>query len=99
MVREKGLNFHLKPYFVVKINPKKNEVIVGSRNDLLVKYIFLRDVNLLCKNNELKGKFFVKVRSTGNLLPCKVLENGNKVELEIAEGGISRSGMCFLQKR
>ena len=88
-----------EPYFVVKINPKKNEVVVGSRNDLLVKYIFLRDVNLLCKKNELKGKFFVKVRSTGNLLPCKVLENGNKVELEIAEGGISAGQACVFYRK
>ena len=43
----------------------------------MVKHIFLRDVNLLCDVNELKGEFLAKVRSTGNLLPCKILENGD----------------------
>ena len=88
-----------EPYFVVKIDTKNNEVIVGSRDELLVKHIFLRDVNLLCKTHELKGEFLVKVRSTGNLLSCKVLENGNKVELEKGEGGVSPGQACvFYQK-
>ena len=88
-----------EPYFVIKIDTKKNEVIVGSRNDLLVKYIFLRDVNLLCKNNELKGKFLVKVRSTGNLLPCKILENGKKVELEKGRGRYLQVRHVFFIKK
>ncbi len=86
-------------YFVIKIDTNKNEVIVGSKGDLLVRHIFLRNVNLLCENNELKGEFLVKVRSTGNLLPCKILNNGNKVELEKGEGGISPGQACvFYQK-
>jgi len=88
-----------EPYFVIKIDNKKNEVIVGSRNDLLVKNIFLRDINLLCETSELKGEFLVKVRSTGNLLPCKVSEYGNKVELEIGEGGISPGQACVLYRK
>ncbi len=88
-----------EPYFVIKIDNKKNEVIVGSRNDLLVKNIFLRDINLLCETSELKGEFLVKVRSTGNLLPCKVSEHGNKVELEIGEGGISPGQACVLYRK
>jgi len=86
-------------YFVIKIDTKKNEVIVGSREDLLVRHIFLRDVNLLCKNNELKGKFFVKVRSTGILLPCKILDNGKKIELEKGEGGVSPGQACVFYKK
>ena len=49
------------PYFVVKIDTKKNEVIVGSRDDLLVRHIYLRDINLLCKTNELNGEFFATI--------------------------------------
>merc|ERR1711991_53288 len=30
-----------EPYFVIKINTNKNEVVVGSRDDLLVRHIFL----------------------------------------------------------
>ena len=88
-----------EPYFVIKIDTKNNQVIVGSRDDLLVRYIFLRDINLLCKKNELKGKFFIKVRSTGNLLPCKILENGKKIELEKGEGGVSPGQACVFYKK
>ena len=88
-----------EPYFVVKIDTEKNEVIVGSRDDLLVKSIFLRNVNLLCETKELNGNFFVKIRSTGDLLPCKVLENGNKVELEKGEGGVSPGQACVFYRK
>ena len=87
------------PYFVVKIDTKKNEVIVGSRDDLLVKHIYLRDINLLCKTNELNGEFLVKVRSTGKLLPCNVSEKGNKVVLEKGEGGVSPGQACVFYKK
>ena len=87
------------PYFVVKIDTKKNEVIVGSRDDLLVKHIYLRDINLLCKTNELNGEFLVKVRSTGNLLPCNVSEKGNKVVLKKGEGGVSPGQACVFYKK
>ena len=87
------------PYFVVKIDTKKNEVIVGSRDDLLVKHIYLRDINLLCKTNELNGEFLVKVRSTGKLLTCNVSEKGNKVVLEKGEGGVSPGQACVFYKK
>ena len=70
------------------------KLLVGSRDDLLVKNIFLKDVNYLGKNDELNDKFFVKVRSTGNLLPCKILENGKKIELEKGETGVSPGQAC-----
>ena len=65
----------------------------------MVKHIFLRDVNLLCESNELKGEFLVKVRSTGGLLPCKILENGTKVLLEKGEGGVSPGQACVFYKK
>ena len=86
------------PYFVVKIDPKKNQVVVGSRDDLLIKNIFLKRINYLGKNDELNGDFFVKVRSTGNLLPCKLVENGEKVVLENGETGVSPGQACVFYK-
>ena len=87
-----------EPYFVVKINPKKNEIIVGSKEDLLVKKIYLRDMNYLCNINEMSGDFFVKVRSTGNLLPCKVHKKGLEVHLVNGEAGISPGQACVFYK-
>ena len=46
-----------------------------------------------------KGEFLVKVRSTGGLLPCKILENGTKVLLEKGEGGVSPGQACVFYKK
>jgi tRNA-specific 2-thiouridylase len=87
------------PYFVVKIDPIKNQVIVGSRKDLLVRNIYLKNVNLLCESNDLIGEFLAKVRSTGNLLPCKITDEGKKVELMNGEAGVSPGQACVFYKK
>ena len=86
------------PYFVVKINPGKNQVIIGSREDLLVKNISLKNINLLCDSDELEGDFLVKVRSTGNLLPCKVTNHGKNIKLLNGEAGVSPGQACVFYK-
>ena len=86
------------PYFVVKINPEKNQVIIGSREDLLVKNISLKNINLLCDSDELEGDFLVKVRSTGNLLPCKITNHGKNIKLLNGEAGISPGQACVFYK-
>ena len=37
-------------------------------NDLLIKKIYLRDLNLLSKIDNQKDNLFIKVRSTGRLI-------------------------------
>jgi len=88
----------LDPYFVVKIDAINNEVVIGSREDLLVKKIHLREINYLCDPSDLKGDFFVKVRSTGNLLPCTVSNGGAVVTLNHGEAGISPGQACVFYK-
>ncbi len=86
------------PYFVVKINPEKNQVIIGSREDLLVRNICLKNINLLCDSDELEGDFLVKVRSTGNLLPCKITNYGKNIKLLNGEAGVSPGQACVFYK-
>lgn len=86
------------PFFVIKIDPKKNQVIIGSREELLVKTIHLKDINYLCNKEQLNGDFFVKVRSTGNLLECNVQEHGNTVTLSSGETGVSPGQACVFYK-
>ena len=85
--------------FVVKINPNTKEVIVGSREDLNIKVIHVRDINFLCKEDSLQGDFFVKVRSTGRLLPCRVEAGGTRVILHEGEAGISPGQACVFYKQ
>ena len=87
------------PFFVIRIDPKKNQVVIGSREELLVQTIHLKDINYLCDKEQLNGDFFVKVRSTGNLLECNVLENGHKVILSSGETGVSPGQACVFYKQ
>ena len=87
------------PFFVIKIDPKKNQVVIGSREELLVQTIHLKDINYLCDKEQLNGDFFVKVRSTGNLLECNVSDNGYKVTLSSGETGVSPGQACVFYKQ
>ena len=100
--QRKGIGISSKdPLYVVDILAKENKIIVGSREDLLVKKIFLKDLNLLgdIKNN--KDSLFVKVRSTGKLLKAKILLNNSKAEvnLEENEAGISPGQACVFYSK
>ncbi len=85
--------------FVVKINPDTKEVIVGSRQDLNVSTIHVKDINFLCDSKNLEGNFLVKVRSTGKLLPCKVSKNATLVVLDEGEPGVSPGQACVFYKQ
>ena len=83
--------------YVVKIDSSSNEIIVGSKKDLEVSEIKLKNLNLLCENIEdYNSNFFVKVRSTGDLLKAKILLNNSFAEiiLEKNEIGISAGQAC-----
>ncbi|MDA0971919.1 MAG: tRNA 2-thiouridine(34) synthase MnmA [Proteobacteria bacterium] len=85
--------------FVVKINPDTKEVIVGSRQDLNVSTIHVKDINFLCDPKNLEGNFLVKVRSTGKLLPCTVSKNATLVVLDEGEPGVSPGQACVFYKQ
>ena len=95
--QRKGIGIAYKePLYVVDINAEKNEVIVGNREALSIKKIYLKSLNLLSDVRKLNGNLFVKVRSTGKLIKAKVTlnENGAEVNLEEKEFGISPGQAC-----
>jgi len=86
-----------EPFYVIKIDPKKNEVIVGPKNELGRKKINLKNINLLTDKKEFNNQIFVKVRSTGKLLQAKVNfieKNRAQVDLTTSEYGISPGQAC-----
>ena len=83
--------------YVIEIDAKKNEIIVGSKKHLIKRKIKLKNLNLLCENkNALNKDLFVKVRSTGKLIKAKVeFSNGfANVNLFEDEYGISPGQAC-----
>mgnify|MGYP001441376619 CR=1 FL=1 len=83
--------------YVIKINSKKNEIIVGPREKLGKKNIFLNKLNLLTDSKDFPSNILVKVRSTGKLLDAKIKFNNNdaaEVTLKNTEDGISPGQAC-----
>ena len=100
--QRKGIGIaHKEPLYVIDINAKKNEVIVGNREALAIKKIFVKDINLLSKVEDYNGNLFIKVRSTGRLIKAKVNLNNTSAEvnLEELENGISPGQACVFYSK
>ena len=89
------------PLYVVDIDPDLNEIIVGTRKDLIKKNIFLKDLNILCEKKVFDNEIFVKIRSTGKLLRSKIKLGSNNAQLELMEDeyGISPGQACVFYSR
>ena len=85
-----------KPLYVIKINADNNSIIVGEKDDLIIKKINLRQLNVLGKEKEFKNIIFIKVRSTGRLLKArvKIMDKFAEVEILDNETGISPGQAC-----
>ena len=100
--QRKGIKVSAKdPLYVIDINSKKNEVIVGSKKDLLKKEIILKDLNLLANKEIFNKEIFVKVRSTGKLLKSKLNLKKDKAILNLLEDeyGISPGQACVFYSK
>ena len=87
--------------YVIRIDPEKNEIVVGPKNKLGKKEIDLRNINLLDEKSVFNNKIKVKVRSTGKLLDATVniIDQKNaKVNLDNFENGISPGQACVFYK-
>tara|TARA_B100001057_G_scaffold17804_1_gene16460 strand:- start:7006 stop:8121 length:1116 start_codon:yes stop_codon:yes gene_type:complete len=100
--QRKGIKVSDKePLYVLKINSEKNEIIVGPREKLGKKNIFLDRLNILVDKSEFNKDIFVKVRSTGKLLQAKInfKSNSTVVDLKEPEDGISPGQACVFYKK
>ena len=100
--QRKGIGIAYKePLYVININAKTNEVIVGNRVALAIKKIYLKNLNLLSDVEEYNNNLFIKVRSTGRLVKAKVNLNdtGAEVNLEELETGISPGQACVFYSK
>ena len=101
--QRKGIKVSDKePLYVLKIDSSKNEIIVGSKENLGKNKIILKDINLLDNKKKFENDILVKVRSTGKLLEAKVTlddQNGANVDLKIPEDGISPGQACVFYNK
>ena len=67
--QRKGLNIAYKePLYVLELDIKNNNVIVGSNNELLKKELIASNINYLVDKDEFfKTKLYAKIRSRGSI--------------------------------
>ena len=72
-----------------------------QKNIQLKKKIKLKDLNILCKSDELNEQILVKVRSTGKLLKANIDLNKDKASIELLEDeyGISPGQACVFYSK
>tara|TARA_Y100001970_G_scaffold108053_1_gene135129 strand:- start:1656 stop:2771 length:1116 start_codon:yes stop_codon:yes gene_type:complete len=88
--------------YVIKIDSKNNEIIIGPKEKLGKDKINLKNINLLGNQCEFDDLIQVKVRSTGKLLDAKVnLKDKKKAEVNLIkpENGISPGQACVFYKK
>ena len=87
------------PYYVVKINAKDKQVVIGKKEELEIKRIKIENINYLAnKNSDFNENIFVKVRSTGKLIESKLDVHKEVVTFENAEFGVSPGQACVFYK-
>ena len=100
--QRKGLGIsHKEPLYVVDIKASENKIIVGNRETLSIKKIYLKDLNLLSDIEEYNDNLFIKVRSTGRLIKAKVKLNQTEAEVNLEENemGISPGQACVFYSK
>ena len=100
--QRKGLRIaHKEALYVLDINAKKNIIVAGTKDNLLVKKIYLKDLNLFDNLEKYNNNLFVKVRSTGRLIKAKTktIEKQMEVNLDQGETGISPGQACVFYSK
>jgi tRNA-uridine 2-sulfurtransferase len=100
--QRKGIKIaHSDPLYVININAKKNEVIVGEKDFLNIKKIYLKNINILSKNEIENNDIFIKVRSTGRLIKAKIKLHDSDAEVNLleTESGVSPGQACVFYSK
>jgi len=100
--QRKGIGIAYKePLYVVSINALENKIIVGNREALSIKKIYLKDLNLLSDIEKYNDNLFIKVRSTGRLIGAKIALNKSEAEVNLNEDeiGISPGQACVFYSK
>lgn len=71
------------PHYVVSIDAKKNQIIVGKKEDLACRSVVLNELNLFVKEKEFDTT--VKLRYRTKAVPCHVIIKDDKAYVTLKE--------------
>lgn len=86
--QRKGLNISYKePLYVIQLDIKNNNLIVGTNNELFNQELIATNMNYLVEKDEFfKTKLFAKIRSRGNLEEVDtVTEEQNRLKIKFKD--------------
>jgi tRNA-specific 2-thiouridylase len=72
-----------EPHFVVSINPEKNQIVVGKKEELACTSVVLNNLNMF--NDVKEFNTTVKLRYRTVAVPCKVTIDNEKAYIELDE--------------
>jgi len=72
-----------EPHYVIDINSKNNQIIVGKKEDLICKYVVLNNLNLY--TNEKEFSTTVKLRFRTKAVKCKVIIKDDKAYVSLED--------------
>ncbi len=83
--KRKGFTVHgaHEPHFVLNIDAKKNQITVGTREELACNYVELEDLNMF--NDKKEFDTYVKLRYRTKSVPCHVTIEDNKASVVLKE--------------
>ena len=90
-----------EPLYVIKINPKKNEIIVGPKNALANDIVSVREVNWISDFSSREQPIEVKLRHRTEKVGARIIDDGVnniKLRLDVPQFGIAPGQACVLYK-
>jgi len=84
--KRKGFTVHgaHDPHFVLSINPQKNQIVVGKKEDLACHSVVLENLNMF--NEEKEFDTTVKLRYRTHSVACHVSIEGSQAKVTLKEG-------------
>lgn len=72
-----------EPHYVLHIDAKKNQIVVGKKNQLACDRVVIDNLNMFCNKKEFDTS--VKLRYRTKSVPCHVKIENNKAYIELKE--------------
>lgn len=87
-----------EPHFVLKINADKNEIVVGSKDDLAQKMVELENVNLFIDKDEFDSEVKIRYRSPKLEASVKINKEDKTAVLMLNQNalGVAQGQLCVM---
>ncbi|GIK83601.1 MAG: tRNA-specific 2-thiouridylase MnmA [Patescibacteria group bacterium] len=99
---------NIPPFYVIRKNPEKNQLVVGFGHETLTDTFDVRDMHWIVNNNDKLAlnstNLFVRIRHTGDLLKCKIkvkddIKTASTVTLTKPTKGIAQGQSAVFYKK